>query len=109
AAKSGGQAHAEADADRNHVDSGRTAICKGRNGKAKRRQGHEHILKFLHNSPASLKIDRQWVVEAHRAGPLTLAAFRGAERKRSPPEFFPRLGRGLWHCTQCSCDTAIDR
>jgi hypothetical protein len=38
-------------------------------------------LKFAHNSPASLEIGRQWVVEAHRAGPLTLAAVRlsGAE------------------------------
>jgi len=38
-------------------------------------------LKFLHISPASLEIGRQWVVEAHRAGPLTLAAVRlpGAE------------------------------
>ena len=54
---------------------------KGRNGKAKRRQGHEYILKFPHSSPASFEIGRQWVVEAHRAGPLTLAALRlpGAE------------------------------
>src|ERR1700722_13292297 len=46
------------------------------NGETKRGQGHKHILKFPHISPASLGFGRQWVVEAHRAGPLTLAALR---------------------------------
>jgi len=81
AAKPRRKPHAEADANRSHVDHCRAALRKGRDGKAEGRQGDEHILKFPHNSPASLEIDRQWVVEAHRAGPLTLAVVRlpGAE------------------------------
>ncbi len=56
AAKPGCDSHAEPDADRRHIDYGRAAIRKGRNGEAKRRQGHEHILKFPHSSPAPLRL-----------------------------------------------------
>jgi hypothetical protein len=34
------------------------------------------------------EIDRQWVVEAHRAGPLTLAAFRLPGAEALSGEFF---------------------
>ncbi len=50
----GGKTHTETGADRHQIDGGRTAVRKGRNGEAKSRQGHEHILKFPHISPASL-------------------------------------------------------
>ena len=53
-AKTGGQAHTETGADGNETDDGRAAIREGRNGEAKRRQGHEQILKFAHISPAFL-------------------------------------------------------
>jgi hypothetical protein len=42
----------------------------------------------LHISPASLEIGRQWVVEAHRAGPLTLAAVRLPGAEALSGEFF---------------------
>lgn len=94
-AKPCSQPHAEADADRRHVDHCRAALCKGRNGKAESRQSDEYILKFPHSSPASFEINRQWVVEAHRAGPLTLAVVRlsGVEAL-SGGIFFLAFGEG---------------
>src|ERR1039458_1284893 len=76
AAHAGGQTHTQTSADRHQTDGGRATIREGRNGETKSRQGHEYVLKFPHISPASFGIGCQWVVEAHRAGPLTLAAYR---------------------------------
>jgi hypothetical protein len=82
AAEAGSEAHAEADAERAPVSHRRAAaLGEDRRGEAEQRQRCEQVFKFTHSSPASLEICRQWVVEAHRAGPLTLAAYRcsGAE------------------------------
>src|SRR5215469_11063063 len=70
------QGHAQTGSHRNPLvdHAGLSSLCKGRRCKQQRGQRHKQILQLLHCYSISRQIRRQWVVDAHRAGTLTLAA-----------------------------------
>ena len=74
-AKPGGNGHGNSRSKRHQIVAGRTSgLCERGNGHAKHRERHKSILHCgTHDvAPCFLRISRQWVVDAHRAGALTL-------------------------------------
>src|SRR6185437_14190920 len=79
-AKTGGNGHRNTGGNRHHAGMGVRGpggLRESRNGHAQNRERHKSFLHRTHIfSPNSfLRIPRQWVVDAHRAGALTL--YRG--------------------------------